>query len=456
MENFNFYFNYAITYLKKILNMKKQLKLIMPAIVMVMVCLTSYSQQVGEQITTADSIKYEITDILGPGFAIAEVVDYTGSAREVDINFFLLYKRTYIEVRAIGDEAFKGKALTRVDIPNIVRTIGREAFRDNDLTKVIIPDFASTIGASAFQDNPLETVIVRRHTPPSLGPGAFSNPNQIHLLVPESNITDYSTNNSWAAFQPIDPGTFSVGDFRYGITSPSSNEVEILGYTGTSKQVTIPQTVRDQGTDTEYKVTAIGHKVFEKDSLTAVDFGPSSNVARIGVDAFWQNQLTSLDIPESVTSIRQRAFGANNRLAELNLANGVKKIEMWAFSAAVDLEELVIPATVESIGFQAFLGADSLTKVTVERIPPTTVDPTAFAHDGGIVFKELVVPFGQIQGYKNAGWANEAQGFRFITSGMTIIDDVAYAITTSQTGASLIAASLWYTSMVYHSRNGGD
>ena len=57
-------------------------------------------------------------------------------------------------------------------------------------------------------------------------------------------------------------------------------------------------------------VTSIGDKAFSRNNLTSVTI-PNS-VTNIGNSAFYNNNLTSVTIPNSVTSIGVRAFFKNN------------------------------------------------------------------------------------------------------------------------------------------------
>jgi hypothetical protein len=62
------------------------------------------------------------------------------------------------EVLAIGDNAFKGKGITSVQIPNSVKTIGRYAFAQNELTSVELPKELTETGNMAFFQNKLTSV----------------------------------------------------------------------------------------------------------------------------------------------------------------------------------------------------------------------------------------------------------------------------------------------------------
>ena len=57
-----------------------------------------------------------------------------------------------------------------------------------------------------------------------------------------------------------------VDNITYAITSTAPTEVEVAGYTGTTKEVTILATVNHDGTG--YDMTAIGERAFDNVVLT--------------------------------------------------------------------------------------------------------------------------------------------------------------------------------------------
>lgn len=113
--------------------------------------------------------------------------------------------------------------------------------------------------------------------------------------------------------------------------------------------VTIPNTV-----------TTIGNSAFDSNEITTVTI-PNS-VASIGSWAFISNYLTTLTIPNSVTMIGTQAFAYNN-LASVTIGNSVTGIGSAAFQGNL-LTTVTIPTSVTSIGNYAFEN-NRLTSVTI-------------------------------------------------------------------------------------------
>ena len=86
------------------------------------------------------------------------------------------------------------------------------------------------------------------------------------------------------------------------------------------------------------------------------------DVLRIESNAFSHNQLNSVTIPDSVTSIGSNAF-SHNQLISMTIPNSVTSIEGSALSFN-QLTSVTIPDSVTSIGSSAFRD-NQITSVTI-------------------------------------------------------------------------------------------
>ena len=96
--------------------------------------------------------------------------------------------------------------------------------------------------------------------------------------------------------------------------------------------------------------------------------GVAYAVTSIGRDAFYQCGLTSVTIPNSVTSIGERAFSGCNGLKSVTIPNSVTSIGYGAFAGCTGLKSVTIPNSVTSIGDQAFYNCSGLTSVHISDL----------------------------------------------------------------------------------------
>jgi len=75
--------------------------------------------------------------------------------------------------------------------------------------------------------------------------------------------------------------------------------------------------------------------------------------------------LTSVEMPETITTIGQRAFDNCHNLASITIPSGVTSIEPYAFNSCYSLTSITIPDGVTSIGTFAFSYCTNLTSMTI-------------------------------------------------------------------------------------------
>ena len=156
---------------------------------------------------------------------------------------------------------------------------------------------------------------------------------------------------------------FTVNNIHYKFIPNTTNEVAVSyreyesgryggyysNYTGS---VTIPAAVSYNSVT--YKVTAILSGAFiGRNTLTSV-YLPNT-ITSIGNNAFGDcSQLYSVNIPSSVTSIGASDFNGCVSLGSINIPNGITSIQSNTFANCQSLRSITIPNSVTSIGSSAF------------------------------------------------------------------------------------------------------
>ena len=178
---------------------------------------------------------------------------------------------------------------------------------------------------------------------------------------------------------------FKIDGIYYSITSSSDPLTVAVVYPGLNGNgyydkytgsVTIPKTVTYKGKT--YSVTSIDGAFSGCSDLTSVTI-PNS-VTSIGYRAFYDcTGLTSITIPNSVTSIGGYAFSGCNGLTTITIPNNVTSIGSSAFGGCSGLTSITIPNSVTSIDDKVFYNCTGLTSVTIPN-SVTSIGYSMFAY----------------------------------------------------------------------------
>ena len=156
----------------------------------------------------------------------------------------------------------------------------------------------------------------------------------------------------------------------------------------TKGDVEIPKYVTDSD-GTKHKVVGLKNYVFKGcKGLTSITM-PNS-VTSIGIGAFEGCKgLTSITIPNSVTSIRAEAFYNCSGLTSITIPDSATSIGTSAFQGCTGLTSITIPNSVTSIGIEAFSGCSGLTSITIPD-NVTSIGNSAFYGCSGL--KSITIP----------------------------------------------------------------
>jgi len=124
-------------------------------------------------------------------------------------------------------------------------------------------------------------------------------------------------------------------------------------------------------------VTSIGEGAFAKcDGLTSIVIakGNSKYDSRDNCNAIIETETNSLiagckntTIPNSVTEIGDYAFMWCDGLTSITIPNSVTEIGKWAFNGCTGLTSITIPNSVTSIGEWAFSDCDGLKTIIIKN-----------------------------------------------------------------------------------------
>jgi len=101
-------------------------------------------------------------------------------------------------------------------------------------------------------------------------------------------------------------------------------------------------------------------------------------VVEIGDSAFSGcSSLTSITLPDSVTSIDYFAFSGCSSLTSISIPDSVTSIGSFAFEGCYSLTSITLPDSVTSIDYFAFSGCSSLTSISIPN-SVTSIGDSAF------------------------------------------------------------------------------
>ena len=268
-----------------------------------------------------DGIYYNITsstdltvEVTYKGYESSSYGEYSGY---ITIPSTVFYSGEQYSVTYIGGFAFdQCRSLTSVTIPESVISIGDYAFYACwDLTSITIPEGVTSIGDYAFSGCSSLTSITIPESVTSIGDYAFSGCSSLYTIINYSNLylikgsSDHGEVAYYAKKVLNVKELITLNDFQF----IKSNDIHYLvNYIGEDTEITLPENY-------------------------------NGNNYIISNYAFYDcSSLTSITIPESVTSIDDCAFSGCSGLTSITIPESVTSIGNFAFAGCISLKDLRI------------------------------------------------------------------------------------------------------------------
>ena len=294
-----------------------------------------------------------------------------------------------------------------------VTSIGYEAFRDcSSLTSITIPNSVTSIGERAFEGcSSLTSPVYNAHCfayMPTSYSGVYAIPEGIKQIAGGA-FRDCSSLTSITIPESVTSIEWSVFAYCSSLTSIIiPNSVTSIGNYAFYKcssltSVTIPNSVKSIGDEAFYGtrlyedqsnwengVLYISNYLIKAEKNTSGACVIKKGTRLIADYAFVScSSLTSVTIPNSVTSIGSCAFRYCSSLTSITIPNSVTSIGSYAFSYCDSLTSITIPNSVTSIASHAFLGCSSLTSVTIPN-GVTSIEWSVFAYCSSLT--SIIIP----------------------------------------------------------------
>lgn len=318
------------------------------------------------------------------------------------------------DLKSVGDFAFSDcSSLETLNLPSGITSIGNYAFwYCENLTSLTLPSGLISIGDRAFENCYSLTSLEFPSSLTTLGDLVFAGCYGLTNLTLHSNLTEVKSNYLFGGNSNYN----NLKDVRYIIDSDLETYLQSNHPIFYEINCGIKYYLNDQEITTleiPSGITSIGDGVFlSNKSLTNLTL--SSKVSSIGISAFyycdnlkdvryyiyddlatyiqnghpdfyvggikyyWNDQeITTLEIPTSVTSIGNNAFYGCSGLTTLNLPSNVTSIGDRAFGYCSNLTSVDLPSSITKMGDFVFFYCEKLSNVNLPS-DITTISTGAF------------------------------------------------------------------------------
>jgi hypothetical protein len=300
----------------------------------------------------------------------------------------------YTPTNIITAEMFRGAKLTNISLPNNITEIREFAFVGcSGLTGITIPNSVTLIGWGAFQYCTGLTNVTIGNSVTSIDSEAFDHCTGLTGITIPNSVTLIE----WGAFQ------YCTGLKEFIVSEQNSNYSTINGVLFDKNKTTLLVYPNAKGTSYTIpnSVTSIRYRAFSYCSGLTDVIIPNS-VTSIEANAFFYcTGLTDITIPGSVTLIEHEVFFGCTGLTSVTIPNSVTSIGVGAFGGCSGLTSVTIPSSVTSIEYGVLTGCTGLNEIHNHNpVPlPLSQNFSNYFHNVNKTTCKLYVPKGSYVAY---------------------------------------------------------
>ena len=330
-------------------------------------------------------------------------------------------------VTSIGTAVFGGcTSLNNVTLSDSIEVIPQRAFYRTAIQSITLPASVHTIGNSAFAQTSLSEINLNYVV--TIGESAFT----------ECNLTEISSETVTTVMTQAFAGNAELTT----VTLPNATTIGSSAFSRCAKLTTVQlDNAKVIGSSAFYgcaaltsidlsNATEVGNSAFvNATTLSEVTFGA---LQTLGSQVFRGTAVTSINLPQSISLVADKAFFGAEQLAEINVATGCSaytsvdgvlykvndrgqyilsaypygktddayqvldgtiKIATYAFNGNTTLTYVTLPVHLQVIGTSAFEGMTGLTTIKINAIAAPTLESATV--DGNNSYRNFNFVYGQ-------------------------------------------------------------
>ncbi|WP_319755538.1 leucine-rich repeat protein [uncultured Sphaerochaeta sp.] len=264
-------------------------------------------------------------------------------------------------IQEIGPRAFANCiSLEYIQLPNSLRKLSELVFINaSSLKRIVLPDGLQTIGAGNFQGcSSLQGIMIPRSVK-DIGPYQFLDCSQLNYIASPLSGSGGLWATKWdAGFDGLYMWNHIADTTAFSHTPIDDATTILTGYDmGEEQSIQIPMFMEG------YLVSRIGEKAFFEQPLTHITIPPS--VTHIDGAAFLNSGVHDIEFPDSLQEIGNDSFRGCSSLESIQWPNNLEMIGARAFKDCVSLDLEVLPQSLCTIYDEAFGGCDSIDQISI-------------------------------------------------------------------------------------------